>query len=80
VVDRVRDRPGLIELRSPVPVREVVWHSKVRGQATVELAVAVIGLLVEKEIASFFGSLADSSGLPSTACTQSLSVRRAGGA
>ena len=33
-----------------MPIREVVRHSNMRGKATVELAVAILGLLVQQEI------------------------------
>ena len=38
-----------------MPIREVVRHSNMRGKATVQLAVAILGLLVQ-QFASFLGS------------------------
>src|SRR5450830_1219942 len=49
VLDRVGDSAGLVELCGPVPVGEVGGDSQVRRETAVELAVAVLGLLVQQE-------------------------------
>src|SRR5690606_25656513 len=42
-------RVGLVELGGPVPVAEPLRSGQVRGEAAVQLAVAVRGLLVQEE-------------------------------
>ena len=55
MVDRVRDSTRLIELGCPMPIREFVRHSNMWGKATIELAVTIVGLLVQKEIRVVLG-------------------------